>query len=199
MTDLLKSHNRRFFISLFPEEGPESCKHENCDRKRIRNSVMCAKHHYEMILKKPCPWDDKFSDLSEKERALIEREKTRMSAQEKDSGGGFQRENTDIAATESTMERNLTKGPKLGFLRWGLAGGFISGKMPGSTLGTIGVAVLFLGAVKHYRDPTVLPLAFVFLIVAVALIYGGYQSYSKAYDREMKEFNDEMRGADQGK
>jgi len=66
--------DRRFFVSLFPEDGPEICKHEGCNRKRIYNSVMCAVHHYEMIKRKPCPWNETYSDLSAKEQAFVQRE-----------------------------------------------------------------------------------------------------------------------------
>jgi len=49
---------RAFYLSLFPEDGNSTCRHENCTRKHIKLSVMCAKHHFEMIMKRPCPWDD---------------------------------------------------------------------------------------------------------------------------------------------
>jgi hypothetical protein len=48
-----------FFNSLFPEEGSEICRHEDCRRRTIKNSVMCAKHHFEMIKQKPCPWEER--------------------------------------------------------------------------------------------------------------------------------------------
>lgn len=46
-----------FFNSLFPESKPEICKHEGCHRSQIDLSVLCARHHFEMIKKKPCPWE----------------------------------------------------------------------------------------------------------------------------------------------
>jgi len=81
----LSGSDRRWFVSLFPEDGPEICKHEGCNRKRINDSVMCAVHHFEMIKKKPCPWDDEHSELSEKEQALIEREKAKANLYQKKS------------------------------------------------------------------------------------------------------------------
>lgn len=63
--------DRRFFISLFPEEGPEICKQDGCIRKRIISSKLCALHHYEMIKKKPCPWSDTYDDLSKREKTSI--------------------------------------------------------------------------------------------------------------------------------
>jgi hypothetical protein len=82
MLGLLKGHARRFFISLFPEEGPSICAHEGCTRKTVYNSVMCAKHHYEMIKKKPCPWDDEYFDLSDKERTFIEGKKLKLNTRQ---------------------------------------------------------------------------------------------------------------------
>jgi hypothetical protein len=48
-----------FFASLFPEEGPSKCKNENCEHLSVKNSVLCATHHFEMVKNKPCPWRDK--------------------------------------------------------------------------------------------------------------------------------------------
>ncbi|MDI7258601.1 MAG: zinc ribbon domain-containing protein [Thermodesulfobacteriota bacterium] len=48
-----------FFISLFPEEGPLICKYNNCNNLAVRNSAMCAKHHFEMVKHKCCPWEDR--------------------------------------------------------------------------------------------------------------------------------------------
>ena len=45
-----------FYKSLGSEIGPEPCKHEECERKRIPLSVMCRCHHFEMVLHKPCPF-----------------------------------------------------------------------------------------------------------------------------------------------
>ena len=44
-----------FWNSLGEEVGPELCKHEECNRKRIHLSVMCRDHHFEMVTKRPLP------------------------------------------------------------------------------------------------------------------------------------------------
>jgi hypothetical protein len=38
--------------------GVENCAQTGCDRKRIRLSVMCRRHHYEMVKQYPCPFED---------------------------------------------------------------------------------------------------------------------------------------------
>src|SRR5574341_2484241 len=42
--------DKAFLQTLGDEVGPEPCKHEGCIRKRIKNSVLCKRHHFEMIL-----------------------------------------------------------------------------------------------------------------------------------------------------
>jgi hypothetical protein len=49
--------DKEYFYSLLPEKGPELCKKNNCNHKRVSLSVMCAKHHFEMVKNKPCPWN----------------------------------------------------------------------------------------------------------------------------------------------
>jgi hypothetical protein len=48
--------DKEFYLSLFPEDGPSTCQYDNCARKAVQFSVMCAKHHFEMVMKKPCPF-----------------------------------------------------------------------------------------------------------------------------------------------
>ena len=44
------------FLNLLGEEiGTELCRYESCTHKRIKNSVMCRKHHFEMVQKRPFP------------------------------------------------------------------------------------------------------------------------------------------------
>jgi Immunity protein 53 len=44
------------FLNLLGEEiGIELCKSEFCTHKQIKNSVMCRKHHFEMVQKRPFP------------------------------------------------------------------------------------------------------------------------------------------------
>ena len=44
-----------FFKSLGGEVGPELCRRPDCGRRRIRLSVMCRKHHFEMLMHRDCP------------------------------------------------------------------------------------------------------------------------------------------------
>jgi hypothetical protein len=55
-----------FYLSLFPEDGPSSCRSENCASQTVHFSVMCAKHHFEMVMKKPCPFTYEDIELYEK-------------------------------------------------------------------------------------------------------------------------------------
>ncbi len=52
-----KSGDRDFFFSLFPEDEPNDCKHEGCTHKTVRHSVMCARHHFGMVKKRPCKFE----------------------------------------------------------------------------------------------------------------------------------------------
>jgi hypothetical protein len=45
--------DRRFRDALGDEVGPELCRQEGCDRRRIRNSVFCRRHHYEQVTRRP--------------------------------------------------------------------------------------------------------------------------------------------------
>jgi len=45
-----------FFQSLEGEVADELCSHEGCSKNRISLSVMCRRHHFEMVMKKPCPF-----------------------------------------------------------------------------------------------------------------------------------------------
>jgi len=50
--------DREFYSKLGPEDPSRPCKHEGCSRGAIRNSVMCRRHHFEMIKRRDCPFDD---------------------------------------------------------------------------------------------------------------------------------------------
>jgi hypothetical protein len=50
--------DRDWWETLGEEIGPESCRHDECQRKRIHLSVMCRRHHYEMTKRRECPFDD---------------------------------------------------------------------------------------------------------------------------------------------
>jgi len=48
----------RFWEALLGQEkGAELCRYEGCKHKRIRMSVFCARHHFEQIKGKPCPYE----------------------------------------------------------------------------------------------------------------------------------------------
>lgn len=51
----LKLEDKHFFASLGDEVESEKCQHEDCTRNRIRNSVLCRQHHFEMVIKRPAP------------------------------------------------------------------------------------------------------------------------------------------------
>ena len=48
----------KLFQALGSEIGPDMCRRPGCDRKTVRLSVMCRRHHYEMIKEEPCPFSD---------------------------------------------------------------------------------------------------------------------------------------------
>lgn len=73
MSTVFNDYNKKFYAGLFPELGPEKCRHEKCGRMTTALSIFCAKHHYENIVKKPCPWSGP-PNLSEDERKALERE-----------------------------------------------------------------------------------------------------------------------------
>lgn len=45
-----------FWELLGAEVGPEQCRHAECMRLRVRDSVLCRAHHYEQIRHEPCPF-----------------------------------------------------------------------------------------------------------------------------------------------
>lgn len=52
----LQSLEDKDFINLLGEEiGTELCKSDGCIHKRIKNSVMCRRHHFEMVKKRTFP------------------------------------------------------------------------------------------------------------------------------------------------
>jgi hypothetical protein len=50
--------DRQFYTQLGPEDPARPCKHEGCKRGAIANSVMCKRHHFEMIQHRDCPFND---------------------------------------------------------------------------------------------------------------------------------------------
>lgn len=47
--------DEQFYASLGDEVGSEECRHEGCTRNRIRHSVMCGEHHFEMVKGRSAP------------------------------------------------------------------------------------------------------------------------------------------------
>ena len=48
-------NDAEFLNALGEEVGEELCKGENCTHKRIKHSVLCRRHHFEMVMKRPFP------------------------------------------------------------------------------------------------------------------------------------------------
>jgi hypothetical protein len=50
--------DRGWFESLPPEIGPERCREPGCTRLRTNPGLFCRCHHFEMVMRRPCPvWD----------------------------------------------------------------------------------------------------------------------------------------------
>ncbi len=45
-----------FWMSLGNEVGPERCREQGCHHLHVVHSVLCRRHHFEMIRKKVCPF-----------------------------------------------------------------------------------------------------------------------------------------------
>ncbi len=50
--------HRDWYASLGDEVGPGRCASTDCARLRVTHSVMCRKHHYEMVHQRRSPFDD---------------------------------------------------------------------------------------------------------------------------------------------
>ncbi|HKT09510.1 MAG TPA: hypothetical protein VJR24_16540 [Gemmatimonadaceae bacterium] len=60
LADVLRrmAEDRRFFEILGPDVGPERCREPGCLRLRINPGLYCRCHHFEMVMRRPCPfWD----------------------------------------------------------------------------------------------------------------------------------------------
>jgi len=57
LEELQRLEDEHFFASLNDEVESEACRHEGCTKFRIRNSVMCRVHHFEMVKRRPIPGD----------------------------------------------------------------------------------------------------------------------------------------------
>jgi hypothetical protein len=50
--------DREFYNALGPEDVSRPCKRDECGRGAIPNSVLCKRHHFEMIRRRDYPFDD---------------------------------------------------------------------------------------------------------------------------------------------
>lgn len=46
----------RFFEALGPDAGPECCREPGCTRLRINPGLYCRCHHFEMVMRRTCPF-----------------------------------------------------------------------------------------------------------------------------------------------
>ena len=53
-----KYEDEHFYASLGDEIESERCRHDGCGHNRIRYSVMCRKHHFEMVTGRSAPERD---------------------------------------------------------------------------------------------------------------------------------------------
>lgn len=51
--ELRAQEDRRFYECLNEDVPSEPCRQAGCSKNRIRNSVMCREHHFEMVRKYP--------------------------------------------------------------------------------------------------------------------------------------------------
>lgn len=57
MEDRQRRLDREFYNRLGPEDSLRPCRKDGCNRGAISNSVMCKHHHFEMIQRRDCPFD----------------------------------------------------------------------------------------------------------------------------------------------
>ena len=55
--DEQRKEDRGFYEQLGPEDLARPCKHDGCKRGSVRFSVLCKRHHFEMIKHRECPFD----------------------------------------------------------------------------------------------------------------------------------------------
>jgi hypothetical protein len=53
-----KQMDREFYEILGPERTGQSCKTDGCNRGAIEHSLFCRVHHFEMVKRRLCPFDD---------------------------------------------------------------------------------------------------------------------------------------------
>ena len=50
--------DRKFFEALGPERPEVPCRSPGCERGAVALSVMCRRHHFEQVMRRPCPCED---------------------------------------------------------------------------------------------------------------------------------------------
>ena len=55
--EIMNKLDLKFYDVLGEESTTKKCETEGCGRGRIDVSVFCKVHHFEMIKKRPCPFD----------------------------------------------------------------------------------------------------------------------------------------------
>lgn len=50
------AEDREFFDTLGPEVGPERCRESGCRRLRMDPGLYCRCHHFEMVMRRSCPF-----------------------------------------------------------------------------------------------------------------------------------------------
>ena len=58
LEDPKRRRDREFYDKLGPEDPSSPCQREGCNRGSVRFSVLCRRHHFEMIEHRDCPFDD---------------------------------------------------------------------------------------------------------------------------------------------
>lgn len=56
--EILQRLDREFCDKLGPEDPRKPCRREGCSRGAVRLSVLCRRHHFENVQKRPYPFDD---------------------------------------------------------------------------------------------------------------------------------------------
>jgi hypothetical protein len=56
--ECIRRIDRAFADKLGPEDSTRKCRREGCGRGTVKLSVLCRRHHFEMIQGKPYPFED---------------------------------------------------------------------------------------------------------------------------------------------
>ena len=55
--EIMRRLDLEFYDKLGPEDSAKPCRHNGCIRGTVRFSVLCKRHHFEMIKHRECPFD----------------------------------------------------------------------------------------------------------------------------------------------